>query len=119
MLKFENIFEDRFIYSGLGSEVKVNGNLIIEFETKLADSSENLVIYINKSDIDFAANVLEVMYDSIEEKSPNLLPKIDSTYKDSVVHFFQITATEKNLEKPNCRICKNKKRNIIYAFTCR
>ena len=35
ILKFDNFVDEKFIQSGVGNEVKISGNLSIEFETKL------------------------------------------------------------------------------------
>ena len=71
----------------------------------------NIVNYVNKDNIEQALETLETIYNRIENKPPNLLPKITKlAYPPSLIDNFTLKTNNninnKNLEKPPCKICK-------------
>ena len=100
------IIANKFIQSGVGNEVKVSGNLSIEFETKLDYTDEELIIFVDEQQIEQVKVVLETTYNAMENKSPNLIPtRVESPYGTSFENIFKINTNDVNTEKPQCRIC--------------
>ena len=74
----------------------------------------NIVNYVNKDNIEQALRrfeTLETIYNRIENKPPNLLPKITKlSYPTSLIDNFTLKTIKNinnnNLEKPPCKICK-------------
>ena len=70
----------------------------------------NIVNYVNKDNLEQALEALETIYNRIENKPPNLLPKIAKLpYPTSLMENFIIKTNNNiynnNLEKPPCKIC--------------
>ena len=71
----------------------------------------NIVNYVHKDNIEQALETLETIYNRIENKPPNLLPKITKLpYPTSLIDNFTLKTNNNinnnNLEKPLCKICK-------------
>ena len=71
----------------------------------------NIVNYVHKDNIEQALETLETIYNRIENKPPNLLPKITKlSYPTSLIDNFTLKTNNNinnnNLEKPPCKICK-------------
>lgn len=75
----------------------------------------DFIIYVNKINIDQALEALETTYNSIENKTPLLLPKIStSPYPTLIMDNFSLkSTTTTNLEKANCKLC-DKEVDILY-----
>ena len=74
-----------------------------------------IINYANKTNIEQAIEALETIYNSIENKNPNMLPRIiTSPYPRNLEDNFLIkTSTSTNLDKAKCKICI-KEVDILY-----